>query len=83
MDEPLLTFGGYGVAHPEPQGLLRYICENGFEHHVSVNPTRVGRCRQRSPGQVSWAGMFIGIVKSFVTDGHGWMTTDEVTDQNA
>jgi L-fucose isomerase-like protein len=23
------------------QKLLRYICENGFEHHVAINPTRV------------------------------------------
>jgi L-fucose isomerase-like protein len=21
--------------------MLRYICENGFEHHVAINPTRV------------------------------------------
>ena len=32
------TFGGYGVIHiPHFQKLLRYICENGFEHHVAVN----------------------------------------------
>ena len=23
------------------QELLQYICENGFEHHVSINQTRV------------------------------------------
>ena len=23
------------------RGTLRYICENGFEHHVAVNPSRV------------------------------------------
>ena len=23
------------------QKLLRYICENGFEHHVAVNPTSI------------------------------------------
>ena len=23
------------------QKLLAYICENGFEHHVAVNPTRI------------------------------------------
>ncbi len=41
-DDPLLTFGGYGVVKvPDLQGLLHYICENGFEHHVSVNPSRV------------------------------------------
>jgi L-fucose isomerase-like protein len=37
-DDPLATFGGAGVVHiPDLQGLLRYICENGFEHHVAAN----------------------------------------------
>jgi len=37
-DDPLDTFGGYGVIQvPRLQDLLHYICENGFEHHVSVN----------------------------------------------
>ncbi|NJN84118.1 MAG: fucose isomerase [Caldilineaceae bacterium] len=40
-DDPLLTFGGYGVVKvPKLQELLQHICENGFEHHVSVNPSR-------------------------------------------
>jgi L-fucose isomerase-like protein len=42
-DDPLSTFGGYGVVKiPNFQKLLRYICENGFEHHVAINPTRIG-----------------------------------------
>ncbi len=37
-DDPLETFGGAGVVEiPRLQGLLRYICENGFEHHVAAN----------------------------------------------
>jgi L-fucose isomerase-like protein len=37
-NDTLLTFGGYGVVRiPNMQGLLRHICENGFEHHVAVN----------------------------------------------
>ncbi len=37
-DDPIETFGGIGVvAIPELQRLLRYICENGFEHHVAAN----------------------------------------------
>jgi L-fucose isomerase-like protein len=41
-DDPLKTFGGYGVFEiPKLQKLLAYICENGFEHHVSVNLTEV------------------------------------------
>ncbi len=37
-DDPLNTFGGAGVVEiPNLQRLLRYICENGFEHHVAAN----------------------------------------------
>ncbi len=40
--EPLQTFGGYGVADiPGLQDLLKYICEEGFEHHVAVNYSEV------------------------------------------
>jgi L-fucose isomerase-like protein len=36
--DPLETFGGAGVVQiPRLQDLLRYICENGFEHHVAAN----------------------------------------------
>jgi L-fucose isomerase-like protein len=36
--DPLKTFGGAGVVEIERlQDLLRYICENGFEHHVAAN----------------------------------------------
>jgi L-fucose isomerase-like protein len=42
-NDPLNTFGGYGVVRiPHFQRLLGYICENGFEHHVAINPTRIG-----------------------------------------
>jgi L-fucose isomerase-like protein len=37
-NDPLQTFGGAGVVRiPEMQRLLRFICENGFEHHVAAN----------------------------------------------
>lgn len=37
-NDPLETFGGAGVARiPKMQKLLRYICEQGFEHHVAAN----------------------------------------------
>jgi len=43
-DDPLKTFGGYGVARiPGLQSLLRFICENGFEHHVAMNRSTVAR----------------------------------------
>jgi len=41
-DDPLDTFGGAGVVHiPGMQALLRFICENGFEHHVAANMSSV------------------------------------------
>lgn len=40
--DPISTFGGYGVVCiPNFQKLLTFICENGFEHHVAVNPSRI------------------------------------------
>jgi L-fucose isomerase-like protein len=41
-NDKLSTFGGYGVVKvPRLQELLKYICENGYEHHVSINQTTV------------------------------------------
>ncbi len=37
-DDPLNSFGGYGVAEiPDLPILLDYICTEGFEHHVAIN----------------------------------------------
>jgi L-fucose isomerase-like protein len=37
-NDPLKTFGGAGVVEiPRLQELLRYICDQGFEHHVAGN----------------------------------------------
>jgi L-fucose isomerase-like protein len=42
--DPLTTFGGAGVVRiPKMQALLRYICENAFEHHVAANLSTVAR----------------------------------------
>ncbi|HRK32611.1 MAG TPA: hypothetical protein PLD59_16225, partial [Tepidisphaeraceae bacterium] len=39
-DDELNTFGHRAVAKvPRLQDLLRYVCENGYEHHVAVNPS--------------------------------------------
>jgi L-fucose isomerase-like protein len=41
-DDSLVTFGGAGVVEiANMQQLLRYICENGFEHHVAANFSHV------------------------------------------
>lgn len=37
-DDSLATFGSWGVVKvPGLQKLMRYICENGFEHHVAMS----------------------------------------------
>jgi L-fucose isomerase-like protein len=41
-NDSLQTFGGAGVVRiPAMQTLLRFICENGFEHHVAANLSSV------------------------------------------
>ena len=41
-DDPIDTFGGYGVIKvPGFQKLLHYICEHGYEHHVAINTGQV------------------------------------------
>lgn len=41
-DDPMTTFGGYGVAEiPGLQCLLKHMCNNGFEHHVAINQSQV------------------------------------------
>ena len=43
-DDPLETFGGAGVAEiPHLQKLLKYICREGFEHHVAANFSEVSK----------------------------------------
>ena len=41
-DDPLETFGARAVVDiPNLQKLMRYICKNGFEHHVAMNGSHV------------------------------------------
>ena len=50
-DDPLETFGGYGVAEiPNLQGLLRHICTEGFEHHVALARGTVARAVEDALG---------------------------------
>ncbi|MGH9328073.1 MAG: L-fucose/L-arabinose isomerase family protein [Terriglobia bacterium] len=47
----LESFGGYGVVRiPEMQKLMRFVCKNGYEHHVSVNRSRYGRAIEEALG---------------------------------
>lgn len=56
-NDPLETFGGYGVVKvPRFQDLLKYICENGFEHHVSVNLSTTARGIEEALGKyLGWS----------------------------
>jgi L-fucose isomerase-like protein len=56
-DDPLDTFGGAGVVRiPNMQKLLRYICENGFEHHVAANLSQVaGAVREATANYLGWS----------------------------
>jgi L-fucose isomerase-like protein len=48
-NDPLKTFGGFGVIHiPNLQKLLRHICENGFEHHVAINLSQTASALQEA-----------------------------------
>src|ERR1700720_2268686 len=55
-DDPLETFGGAGVVEiPRLQELLRYICENGFEHHVAANfSTVAGVVHEAATRYLGW-----------------------------
>lgn len=55
-DDPLETFGGAGVVEiPKMQELLRYICENGFEHHVAANFSSVaGAVHEAATRYLGW-----------------------------
>ncbi|HEY1217767.1 MAG TPA: L-fucose/L-arabinose isomerase family protein [Bryobacteraceae bacterium] len=56
-DDPLETFGGAGVVRiPHLQKLLRYICENGFEHHVAANLASVAPAVREAAGNyLGWS----------------------------
>jgi L-fucose isomerase-like protein len=55
-DDTLNTFGGAGVVEiPNMQKLLRYICENGFEHHVAANFANVAApIKEASQNYLGW-----------------------------
>lgn len=51
-DDAVDTFGGYGVAEiGNLQGLMKYIVERGFEHHVAVVKGHVGAIVKEAIGK--------------------------------
>jgi L-fucose isomerase-like protein len=54
-DDPLETFGGAGVAEiPQLQKLLKYICREGFEHHVAANFSDVSKSIHEAARYLGW-----------------------------
>jgi L-fucose isomerase-like protein len=56
-NDPLTTFGGYGVARvPNLQKLLAHICENGYEHHTAINLSQVAAAVNEALGKyMGWS----------------------------
>ena len=54
-DDPLETFGGAGVAEiPQLQKLLKFICREGFEHHVAANFSEVSKAIHEAARYKGW-----------------------------
>lgn len=55
-DDPLNTFGNRAVARiADLQGLMQYVCRNGFEHHVVMNASRTaGILREALGNYMGW-----------------------------
>jgi L-fucose isomerase-like protein len=50
-DDPLQTFGTRAVAHiPNLDGLMQFVCKNGFEHHVVMNQSHTAAVLQEALG---------------------------------
>jgi L-fucose isomerase-like protein len=53
--DPLETFGGAGVAEiPQLQKLLKFICREGFEHHVAANFSDVSKSIHEAARYLGW-----------------------------
>jgi len=51
MDDPVKSPGGIAVCQiPELQSLMRYICNNGFEHHVAMNRSKCAAVLEEALG---------------------------------
>jgi L-fucose isomerase-like protein len=58
-DDPLTTFGGAGVAEiPQLQKLLKYICREGFEHHVAANFSNVSKAIHEAARYLGWESYY-------------------------
>jgi L-fucose isomerase-like protein len=55
-DDALNTFGNRAVAEiPNLQGLMNYVCKNGFEHHVVMNASKtLGILKEALGNYMGW-----------------------------
>jgi L-fucose isomerase-like protein len=55
-DDPLHTFGTRAVAQiKDLQGLMQYVCKNGFEHHVVMNASKTaGILKEAFENYMGW-----------------------------
>lgn len=62
-NDPLATFGGYGVVEiPHLQSLLAYICQKGFEHHVAINLSQTAAAVNEALGKyLGWDVYYHGV----------------------
>jgi len=50
-DDPLETFGNRAVAQiSDLEGLMNYVCKNGFEHHVVMNASKTAHILEEALG---------------------------------
>ena len=50
-NDALSTFGNRAVAQiPDLQGLMKYVCRNGFEHHVVMNASKTANILEEALG---------------------------------
>ncbi|HTJ29630.1 MAG TPA: L-fucose/L-arabinose isomerase family protein [Acidobacteriaceae bacterium] len=63
--DPLTTFGGAGVAEiPNLQRLLKYICREGFEHHVAANFSDVSKAIHEAASRyMGWESYYHGTLE--------------------
>jgi L-fucose isomerase-like protein len=58
-DDPLETFGGAGVVEiPQLQKLLKYICREGFEHHVAASFSDVSKAVHEAALYLGWESYY-------------------------
>lgn len=55
-NDELRTFGNRAVARiPDLQGLMKYVCKNGFEHHVVMNASKTaGILKEAFENYMGW-----------------------------